>query len=149
MKALLNKDLAGTMERALWSSSTCYLHLWFSPLSWPRRFWAAYRVSSAFLRLASRIIAAWVFLAKSWLSFSVAASSSASCYSHSWTLAWNFPSLSIKPLSSLVKGSIFNKTSEYLTFALTQAASGAVALEILLMLAYSKLIGLDWIILLT
>jgi hypothetical protein len=79
----------------------------------------------------------------------VAASSSASCYSHSWTLAWNLPSLSIKPLSSLVKGSIFNKTSEYFTFALTQAASGAVALEILLMLAYSKLIGLDWIILLT
>tara|TARA_B110001450_G_C17327593_1_gene362070 strand:- start:342 stop:503 length:162 start_codon:yes stop_codon:yes gene_type:complete len=36
-----------------------------------------------------------------------------------------------------------------MTFALTQAASGAQARETLLMFAYSKLIGFDWISLFT
>ena len=55
----------------------------------------------------------------------------------------------MSPLNSFVKGSILRSTSEYLTFALTQAAKGAVALDTLIILAYSKLIGLDSISLLT
>jgi hypothetical protein len=55
----------------------------------------------------------------------------------------NLASFYIKPFNSLVSGSIFNNTSEYLTFAFTQEPRGAAALDTLEMVDYSKLIGVD------
>jgi hypothetical protein len=55
----------------------------------------------------------------------------------------------IRPSSSEVRGSIFKSTSEYLTFAFTQAASGAAACEELRITESSKLAGVADISLLT
>lgn len=53
------------------------------------------------------------------------------------------------PFNSFVRGSIFNRASEYFTLALTHAANGAHALETLVITDYSKDIGFSLRILLT
>ena len=65
------------------------------------------------------------------------------------TLCCEIFSFFIKPSSSFVKGSILSNTSENLTFALTQDARGAAALETFIITESSKLVGVAAISLFT
>lgn len=124
-----SKHLIGNETKSFLISPTYLSQRSFSPESYNRSVYALTSVSSAFFRSNLRASASDVFFISSLFKILVYSSNSSSCTKQSFAHFVLSSNCFCSLFSSLSNGSIYSNTCEYLIFATTQAAKGAVALD--------------------
>ena len=129
MNPAASNEFSGNALSATSMEMTCSDHRSFSPPSLPRSRSAASSWSSAFFKLSFSASASLVRRPNSSFISTTSRSSASSSRSHSSTRRVDVSRESESCPRIFSSGAIFSSTSEYLTCALTQAASGAAATE--------------------